>query len=96
MNWDVVEVRPIGQRMLQVKFMDGLAGTVCLPPAYCTGVFRPLLDDKLLDQARVEHGVVVWPNGLDLAPDTMYQEIRQNPERYYELGCAAQGGTGGS
>jgi hypothetical protein len=45
-----------------------------------------LLDDKLLDQASVEHGVVVWPNGLDLAPDTMYQEIRQSPGRYYEVG----------
>lgn len=90
MKCDVVEIHPIGQRMLKVKFMDGLAGTICLPLAYCTGVFRPLLDDKLLDQARVEHGVVVWPNGLDLAPDTMYQEIRQNSERHYEVGRATQ------
>jgi hypothetical protein len=85
MNWDVVEVRPIGQRMLKVKFMDGFEGTICLPPAYCTGVFRPLLDDKLLDQASVAHGVVVWPNGLELAPDAMYQEIRQNSKKHYEL-----------
>jgi hypothetical protein len=44
-----------------------------------------LLDDKLLDQASVAHGVVVWPNGLDLAPDAMYQEIRQNSRKHYEL-----------
>lgn len=88
MNWDVVEVKPLGQRMLQVRFMDGLAGTICLPPSFCTGVFLPLLDDSLLEQASVEHGVVVWPNGLDLAPDTMYQEIHRNSARHYEVGRA--------
>ena len=90
MNWDVVEVNPIGQRMLQVRFMDGLAGTISLPHAYCTGVFRPLLDDKLLEQARVEHGVVVWPNGLDLAPETMYKEIQRSSARHYEVGNSPQ------
>lgn len=88
MNWDVVEVRPIGHRMLQVFFMDGLAGTIRLPHAFCTGVFQPLLDDNMLEQARIEHGVVVWPNGLDLAPDTMYREIQQNPARHYEVGIS--------
>ena len=90
MNWDVVEVKPIGQRVLQVRFMDGLIGTISLSPAYCTGVFQPLLDDKLLEQARVEHGVVVWPNALDLAPETMYQEIQRNSARHYEVGNSRQ------
>jgi len=87
MDWDVVEVTPVGQRVLRVRFMDGLTGTFSLSPAFCTGVFRPLLDDVLLAQARIEHGVVVWPNGLDLAPDTMHQEILSNPARHYEVGA---------
>lgn len=86
MHWDVVEVKPAGNRTLAVKFADGLKGTIRLGPTYCTGVFSPLLDDGLLEQASVQYGAVTWPNGLDLAPDTMYEEIRQNPSHHYEVG----------
>jgi len=86
MHWDVVEVKPIGNRTLAVKFSDGLTGTFRLDASYCTGVFSSLLDDKLLEQATVQYGAVVWSNGLDLAPDTMYEEIRQSPARHYDVG----------
>lgn len=86
MHWDVIEVKPLGNRTLAVKFADGLSGTIRLTPAYCTGVFSALLDDKLLELATVHYGAVTWPNGLDLAPDTMYEEIRQNPTGFYEVG----------
>jgi len=86
MEWDVTEVKPIGNRTLAVTFASGLAGTIRLDPSYCTGVFAALLDDALLAQATVQHGVLAWPNGLDLAPDTMYKELLQNPARHYEVG----------
>jgi len=88
MNWDVVDVKRIGHRVFHVRFMDGLTGTFSVPRTFCTGVFQPLLDDKLVEQARIEHGVVVWPNGLDLAPDTMYREIQRNSARHYEVGVS--------
>jgi hypothetical protein len=86
MHWDVIEIAPIGNRTLTVKFADGLTGTIRLDPSYCTGIFSPLLDDELLSQATVQHGAVAWPNGLDLAPDTMHKEIRQSANRHYEVG----------
>ncbi len=86
MHWDIVEVKPTGNRTLAVKFEDGVAGTIRLDPSFCTGVFSALLDDKLLEQAAVQYGALTWPNGLDLAPDTMYKEIRQNPARHYDVG----------
>jgi hypothetical protein len=86
MYWDVIVVKPAGYRTLAVEFADGLTGTIHLDPSYCTGVFNPLLDDQLLEQATVQYGAVTWPNGLDLAPDTMYKEIRQSPTGCYEVG----------
>lgn len=86
MHWDVIMVKPCGNRTLSVKFADGLEGTVRLNPSYCTGVFKPLLDEQLLSQATIQFGAITWPNGLDLAPDTMYKEIQQNPTRHYEIG----------
>jgi len=86
MDWDVVALEHQGQRLFSVRFADGLKGTFRVPPSFCSGVFAPLLDDDILAQATVADGVVTWPNGLDLAPDTMHQEIARSPDRHYEVG----------
>ncbi|MFU8790320.1 MAG: hypothetical protein ACNA7G_14920 [Methylobacter sp.] len=44
-----------------------------------------LSGDELVGCAKIDNGVLVWPNGLDLAPDTMYWEIKRNPQRRYDL-----------
>jgi hypothetical protein len=41
-------------------------------------LFEPLRDPALFAEARVVLGAVQWPNGGDLAPDAMYDEIRAN------------------
>ncbi len=86
MQWDVVAVQPVGNRTLIVTFSDGLTGKVHIGRSYCTGVFAPLLDDALLEQVSVHNGALTWPNGLDLAPDTMYREITYSPDGFYEVG----------
>jgi hypothetical protein len=85
MYWDVIEVRSIAPRELTVRFADGLSGVLRMDLSFCTGVFDPLRNDHLLGSAQVSNGVVVWPNGLDLAPDTMYREIKRSPDRRYIL-----------
>ena len=55
MDWDVTEVKPMGNRTLAVTFASGLTGTIRLDPSYCTGVFSALLDDELLERATVQH-----------------------------------------
>jgi hypothetical protein len=85
MYWDVTEVKVVKPRELTVRFADGLSGLVYIEHSFCSGVFRALLDDEVVGQARVDNGVVTWPNGLDLAPDTMYQEIKRSSDRLYIL-----------
>jgi hypothetical protein len=38
---------------------------------------RPLRDSGVFAQARVVLGAIQWPNGADLAPDAMYDAIRE-------------------
>jgi len=85
MYWDVMEVSSIAPRELFVRFADGLSGVLYVDRSFCTGVFEPLRDDQCVACAQVSDGVLVWPNGLDLAPDTMYHEIKRSPNRRYEL-----------
>jgi hypothetical protein len=67
---------------LRVTFVDGTSGEVemdaFLRNAALDGtVFEPLRDPAVFAQARIELGAVQWPNGADLAPDAMYDAIRE-------------------
>lgn len=78
MYWDVTFVKPEKYLVLKVKFSDGLQGNVFFKPSHLTGVFEPLKDEKYFNKVYVEHGVVTWPDELDLAPDAMHAQIKKN------------------
>ena len=80
MPWRVVEVQPLPNFRLRVRFLDGLEGTVdmvALIHSSTAGVFAPLADPARFAQAFVMHGAVTRPGEIDLAPDAMYAEIKK-------------------
>jgi Protein of unknown function (DUF2442) len=67
---------------LRVAFVDGVTGDVDMrsflnDPRIENTIFVPLRDPAIFAQARVVLGVIQWPNGADLAPDAMYDAIRE-------------------
>jgi hypothetical protein len=68
---------------LAVEFADGTSGEADLSAFLSSDrvsgtVFEPLRDPSVFGQARLELGAVTWPNGADLAPDAMYDAIRDH------------------
>jgi hypothetical protein len=49
------------------------------------GVFAALADPSVFAQARIELGVVTWPNGADLDPRWMYEEISAAPDKMWSV-----------
>jgi hypothetical protein len=74
----VVAVLAISHTSLHVKFLDGTEGEIKFYPSHFTGVFEPLKRPDFFAQARIEHGAVTWPGELDLAPDAMYDALKQH------------------
>jgi len=77
--WRVREVKALPDNRLSVRFVDGLTGTVDLSALIASpeaGVFACLRDRAVFEQVRIEMGAVVWPGGLDLAPNAMHAEIK--------------------
>jgi hypothetical protein len=80
-SWTVVEVKPVGPLTFAVCFIDGTEGTVRFEALHLRGVFTALKDPVYFAQVYVDDGVTVWPGGqLDLAPDAMYEEIKEHGE----------------
>ena len=77
--WLVRSVRVLPDYKLTVRFADGTEGIADLRALIFeadAGVFESLRDTDAFATAFVEDGAVTWANGIDLAPDAMYDVIR--------------------
>ena len=86
--WDLNEVINIkyrGKYVYSIKFDDGVEGDVDFSEYLSKGpVFQALKDSKVFSKATVEGGTIYWPNGADIAPETLYQKIldaNKSPQR---------------
>lgn len=76
----VIEVEVIGDYTLRLTFEDGTVGDVAFSDREWTGVFEPFKDPRHFAEVMVDRqaGTIVWPNGLDMAPEPLYEEARRN------------------
>jgi hypothetical protein len=78
--WRIQALTVLPGHRLAVTFQDGTQGVAdlsSLVTATECGVFSALKDGAYFAQARLELGGVTWPNGADLDPAWMYDELRK-------------------
>ena len=71
----IVGVAVLGPHVMRILFDDGVVRDVHYIPGQATGsLVSPLDDPEYFAQVRVDTdaGTVVWPNGLDLAPEVLH------------------------
>jgi hypothetical protein len=60
----------------RVNFEGGATGEVDFADYLELGpVFAPLKDVSYFRQARLEGGTITWPNGADVAPETLEERV---------------------
>jgi hypothetical protein len=63
--------------VLFVEFEDGVHGEYDMTERLRGPVFVPMRDAGVFAQVRLaEWGAPVWPNGVDIAPDALYERVR--------------------
>lgn len=79
---DVIEVRPLENYQLYLRFEDSVSGEIDVAELMeFTGVFEPLRDKNFFNQVRVnpDLGTICWPNDADLDPDVLYATVTGEP-----------------
>jgi len=75
---EVVNIKYVDGYTFKIVFDDGKEGDVDFS-SYLDrpGIFAPLKDKKLFCSARIEGGTIAWPNGADIAPETLYERLEE-------------------
>lgn len=79
--WRVRAVRVLPDYRLSVTCNDGTSGIVDMARLVASenaGFFAALKDVQLFQQVSIELGVLTWPNGSDLDPVWLHEEIGKN------------------
>lgn len=76
----VTGVEVIGDHRLRLTFEDGTVGDVSYEGEQWTGVLEPLNDPRVFAQVILDKqmGTIAWPNGIDFAPEPLYEEACQH------------------
>jgi len=72
----VVQAQYEASFRIQLTFNDGLEATVDFQPWLTGPVFEPLQKLSYFRKFFLDGGTVVWPNGADIAPETLYDAAR--------------------
>jgi hypothetical protein len=69
----VVAAKHAGGFRIHLVFNDGLEATVDFERWLTGPVFEPVRTPRYFTRFFVEGGGVAWPNGADIAPETLYE-----------------------
>ena len=78
MKYHVITAQHVSGYIIRLKFRDGTAGEIDLSTELTGPMFEPLREPEAFKRFSVhpEFHTLVWPNGADLAPEYLYQNLR--------------------
>ena len=71
----IISAIPQGDYRVFVTFKNGIKGIFDMSQYLDLGVFQKLKDPVFFKAVRVEYGTLVWPEEIDIAPDTVEADL---------------------
>lgn len=74
----VIRAEYRGDYRIHLTFNDGVENTVDFSEWLYGPVFEPLKDHGYFERFFLDGGTVAWPNGADVAPETLYERAKSS------------------
>jgi Protein of unknown function (DUF2442) len=74
----VVQAEYRGERRIRIVFNDGVEKTIDFSDWLAGPIFEPLKDPAYFQRFFLDCGTVAWPNGADIAPETLYERAKSS------------------
>ena len=74
----LIQAEYIGGFQVHVTFDDGIQGVIDFHEWLDGPVFEPLKDQVFFRRFFIDGGTIAWPNGADIAPESLYEEVKTN------------------
>lgn len=73
----IVDVKPLADCRVWVKFSDNTEGVADLSDLKGRGVFSKFCDEKYFSSVFIdpESHTLAWPGGIDIDPEVLYAEV---------------------
>ena len=69
----VTKARYVRDYLIEIKFNDGKKKVVDFEPWLTGPIFRPLKSKAYFKKFFIDGPTLAWPNGADIAPETLYE-----------------------
>ncbi len=76
-NPRVVKVVSGNNYIVNLTFTNGEKGVFDVKPYLELGIFKELKDENYFKSVKPFLGSILWPNGQDFCPDTLYLESKK-------------------
>lgn len=82
----VIRAHYAGELRIRLTFHDNLEGTVDFQPWLQGPIFEPLKDRTYFQRFFID-GILVWPNGADIAPERLYEAVKDPTTAHQRAGA---------
>ena len=74
----VIRAEYRGGHRIYLVFNDGVESTVDFTDWLSGPIFEPLKETEYFERFFLDGGTVAWPNGADIAPETLHERARSS------------------
>lgn len=82
---DVTHIETLPDYHLLLTFENGERRLFDMQPLLSKRPWNSLTDIKKFAKAKVAYGTVMWPDNIDVAPETLYDESLPNADPFYSV-----------